>query len=270
MSGPEPSGRASDGPRPNGPGLFDLDGRLAVVTGADRGIGRAMAVALAEAGADVIGVSRSVESDGGEVGSIVRAAGRRFTGERCDLSDRQQVDELVERLSAGRPVDVLVNNAGIVRRSSALDHTDADWDDVLEVDLGAPFRLARGLGRRMVERGSGRVIFTASLMSFQSGAGAIGYAAAKAGVLGLVRTLADEWAPYGVTVNAIAPGYITTELTGPTHDDPSGRERIRARIPMGRWGRPSDLAGATVFLASDASTYVTGVTLPVDGGWLAR
>lgn len=229
-----------------------------------------MAVALASAGADVIGVSRSIPDDGGDTGAAVRAVGRRFIAERCDLGDRAAVDALVRRLSDGRPVDILINNAGIVRRSTALEHADDDWDAVLEIDLSAPFRLARGLGRGMVERGSGRIVFTASLMSFLSGAGAVSYAAAKSGISGVVRTLSDEWAPHGVTVNAIAPGYITTELTGPTHADPASHELIRSRIPMARWGRPADLAGATVFLASDASAYVTGITLPVDGGYLAH
>jgi 2-deoxy-D-gluconate 3-dehydrogenase len=251
--------------------LFDLTGRLAVVTGCRRGIGLAMAGALAAAGADIIGVSASLESDGGAAAERVTALGRSFTPFRVDLSDRSATAALVATLAAGgRPVDILVNNAGTIRRAPAVDHGDADWDEVLEVDLSAPFVLARGIGRGMVERGRGKVIFTASMLSFQGGINVVGYAAAKSAIAGLTRALANEWAGHGVNVNAIAPGYIATDNTRALREQPERNRAILERIPAGRWGSPEDLAGATVFLASDAAAYVNGTVLAVDGGWLSR
>jgi 2-dehydro-3-deoxy-D-gluconate 5-dehydrogenase len=250
---------------------FALTGRLAVVTGARRGIGLSMAVALARAGADVVGVSEHLEPDGGEVARQVEAAGRRFTGLRADLADRAAVTELAARLTAlDAPVDILVNNAGTIARTPAAWHSDADWDRVIEVNLSSQFVLAREIGRRMVERGSGKIIFTASLLSFQGGINIPGYTAAKSAIAGLTRALSNEWAPHGVQVNAIAPGYIATDNTEALRGDPARDAAIRARIPAGRWGRPDDLAGTVVFLASPASDYVTGAVIPVDGGWLAR
>jgi len=222
---------------------FDLIGRLAVVTGCRRGIGLAMAEALAAAGADIIGVSASLEPDGSEVARRVEALGRTFTPYRVDLADRQAATELAATLAASdRPVDILVNNAGTIRRAPAVEHGDDDWDHVLEVDLSAPFILALGIGRCMVERGAGKVIFTASMLSFQG----------------------------GVNVNAIAPGYIATDNTQALRDQSDRNRAILERIPAGRWGRPEDIAGATVFLASDAAAYVHGAVLAVDGGWLSR
>jgi len=250
---------------------FDLTGRLAVVTGCRRGIGLAMAEALAGAGADIIGVSASLEPDGSDVARRVEALGRTFTPYRVDLADRQAVADLAAALAgAARPVDILVNNAGTIRRSPAAQHCDDDWDHVLEVDLSAPFVLARGIGRRMLERGSGKVIFTASMLSFQGGVNVVGYTAAKSAVAGLTRALANEWAGHGVNVNAIAPGYIATDNTQALRDQPDRNRAILERIPAGRWGRPDDLAGATVFLASGAADYVHGAVLAVDGGWLSR
>jgi 2-dehydro-3-deoxy-D-gluconate 5-dehydrogenase len=250
---------------------FDLTGRLAVVTGCRRGIGLAMAEALAGAGADIIGVSASLEPDGSDVARRVEALGRTFTPYRVDLADRQAVADLAAALAgAARPVDILVNNAGTIRRSPAAQHGDDDWDHVLEVDLSAPFVLARGIGRRMLERGSGKVIFTASMLSFQGGVNVVGYTAAKSAVAGLTRALANEWAGHGVNVNAIAPGYIATDNTQALRDQPDRNRAILERIPAGRWGRPDDLAGATVFLASGAADYVHGAVLAVDGGWLSR
>jgi len=250
---------------------FDLMGRLAVVTGARRGIGRAMAVALAQAGADVVGVSQHLEPDGGAVAGEVRAAGRRFTGLRADLADRAAVTALAARLNdLDAPVDILVNNAGTIFRAPAAHHPDEDWDRVLEVNLSSQFVLSRELGRCMVERGRGKIIFTASLLSFQGGINIPGYTAAKSGIAGLTRALSNEWAAHGVQVNAIAPGYIETDNTEALRRDPERDAAILARIPAGRWGRPADLAGVTVFLASAASDYVTGTVIPVDGGWLAR
>jgi 2-dehydro-3-deoxy-D-gluconate 5-dehydrogenase len=252
-------------------GPFSLDGRLAVVTGARRGIGLAIADALAASGADVIGVSAGQEAGGGDVRDRVEAHGRRFLGFAADLGDRAAVSDLVGRLDAlDRPVDILVNNAGTIRRTPAVDHPDDAWDRVLAVNLTAPFLLARELGAGMVGRGRGKIIFTASLLSFQGGITVPGYTASKHGVAGLVKALANEWAPHGVNVNGIAPGYIATDNTQALRDDPARSGAILDRIPAGRWGRPEDLGGAAVFLASSASDYVHGAIVPVDGGWLAR
>ena len=250
---------------------FDLTGRLAVVTGARRGIGRAMALALAEAGADVVGVSASLEQSGSAVEKDVIAAGRSFEAIRADFADATAVRELGESLARrDRPVDILVNNAGTIRRAPAERHPDVDWDLVLQVNLSAQFVLARAVGSAMVARGQGKIIFTASLLSFQGGITVPGYTAAKHGVAGLTKALANEWAPRGVNVNAIAPGYIATDNNQALRDDPVRAAAILDRIPAGRWGTAGDLAGATVFLASDAATYVHGAILPVDGGWLGR
>ena len=251
-------------------GLFDLSGQTAVVTGARRGIGLAMAVALAEAGADIIGVSANLESEGGAVEQRVTDLGRRFTGIRADLGDREAVRGLTEDLLAADTIDILVNNGGTIARKPAAEHPDDMWDQVIEVNLSSQFMLSREIGKTMIERGRGKIIFTASLLSFQGGINVPGYTASKAGIAGLTKALANEWAPRGVNVNAVAPGYIATDNTQALQDDPVREKGIIERIPAGRWGRPDDLAGATVFLASRASDYVNGVILPVDGGWLGR
>jgi 2-dehydro-3-deoxy-D-gluconate 5-dehydrogenase len=251
--------------------MFDLSGKVALVTGARRGIGLAMAHALAGAGADIIGVSAQLEESGSEVARRVQAAGRRFTGFSVDLADRAAVEELANDLAERTaPIDILVNNAGTITRTPALDHDTSTWERILEVNLTAPFLLARALGRGMVQRGYGKMIFTASLLSFQGGVLVPSYAAAKSGISGLVKALANEWAPHGVNVNAIAPGYIATDNTEALREDPTRNRAILDRIPAGRWGLASDLAGATVFLASSASDYVCGTIIAVDGGWLAR
>jgi 2-dehydro-3-deoxy-D-gluconate 5-dehydrogenase len=250
---------------------FDLTGRLAVVTGARRGIGRAIARALAVAGADVIGVSANLEDSGSDVEKDVIAAGRSFEPVRADFADPAAVRDLAANLSRrSRPVDILVNNAGTIRRAPAAEHSDADWDLVLQVNLTAQFVLARALGGAMAARGHGKIIFTASLLSFQGGITVPGYTAAKHGVAGLTKALANEWAPHGVNVNAIAPGYIATDNTQALRDDPVRSGAILDRIPAGRWGNADDIAGAAVFLASGAAAYVNGTVLPVDGGWLGR
>jgi 2-deoxy-D-gluconate 3-dehydrogenase len=250
-------------------GPFDLSGRLAVVTGARRGIGFAMADALAAAGADIIGVSATLEPQGSAIEQAVRAHGRSFTAMPCDFADRDAVIALGQKL-ATEPVDILVNNAGTIKRAPAAEHPLDWWDEVLHVDLSSQFVLSQAIGRQMLERGSGKIIFTASLLSFQGGITVPGYAAAKSGIAGLVRALSNEWAAHGVSVNAIAPGYIATDNTQALQDDPTRSQAILDRIPAARWGHPTDLAGATVFLASPAADYVTGITLPVDGGWLGR
>lgn len=248
--------------------MFDLTGRLAVVTGARRGIGMAMALALAEAGADVIGVSAQLEDDP-EVGRLVGATGRTFEGRRCDFADRDAVLALGAELAERAP-DILVNNAGTIRRQPAVEHALEWWDEVVAVNLSSQFALTQAVAAPMLERGSGKVVFTASLLSFQGGINVPGYTASKSGVAGLTKALANEWAPRGVNVNAIAPGYIATDNTQALQDDPDRSRSILERIPAGRWGSASDLAGATVFLASPASDYVDGIVLPVDGGWLGR
>jgi 2-deoxy-D-gluconate 3-dehydrogenase len=254
----------------NGGNASGLDGSTVLVTGCRRGIGKAVALSFAEAGADVIGVSANLEADGGDVGREVEARGRRFTGHRCDFADRGAVYALVHALAGGPAVDVLVNNAGTIRRAPAAEHSDADWDDVLEVNLSAQFVLTRALAGGMLERSRGKIVFVASLLSFQGGINVPGYAASKGGVAQLTKALANEWAPRGVNVNAIAPGYIDTDNTQALRDDPTRSRQILERIPAARWGRAEDIAGAAVFLASAAADYVHGVVLPVDGGWLAR
>jgi 2-deoxy-D-gluconate 3-dehydrogenase len=250
---------------------FDLTGKLAVVTGARRGIGLAMAGALAAAGADIIAVSAHLETGESAVGQAVREAGREFTALPCDFADRQAVARLAGKLGAlERPVDILVNNAGTIARAPAAEHSDADWDHVLTVDLTSQFQLTREIGRGMLARGRGKVIFTASLLSFQGGINVPGYAAAKSGIAGLTRALANEWAGRGVNVNAIVPGYIATDNTQALREDPARSRAILERIPAGRWGRPEDFGGVAVFLASSASDYVHGALVPVDGGWLGR
>lgn len=249
---------------------FDLTGRTALVTGAKRGIGLAMAEALAVAGADVIGVSATLDPAGSEVRRRVEAAGRAFDGFAVDFTDRTAVLEFAADLQAKRRIDILVNNAGTIRRAPAAQHPLEDWDEVLSVNLTSQFVLAQQIGTGMLGRGTGKVIFTASLLSFQGGINVPGYTASKSGVAGLVKALSNEWMGHGVCVNAIAPGYIATDNTRALQDDPVRSREILARIPAERWGQPSDLAGATIFLASAASDYVSGIVLPVDGGWLGR
>jgi 2-dehydro-3-deoxy-D-gluconate 5-dehydrogenase len=250
---------------------FDLSGRLAVVTGARRGIGRAISVALAAAGADIIGVSAHQEVSGSDVERDVTALGRSFTGLPADLSSRPSVRDVAATLAGGdRPVDILVNNAGEIRRSPAVEHSDEDWDDLVETNLTSAFILARELGRGMLDRGRGKVIFTASLLSFQGGINVAAYTATKTALVGLTRLLSNEWVGRGVCVNAIAPGYIATDNTTALREDEARSQAILDRIPAGRWGVASDLGGAAVFLAAPASDYVSGIVLPVDGGWLGR
>ncbi len=249
-------------------GLFDLHGRLAVVTGARRGIGRAMAEALAAAGADIIGVSTQARADD-EVAASIRGLGRSFESRAVDFADRDAVLALGAELAERAP-DILVNNAGTIERAPAAEHPLSWWDRVIEVDLSSQFALTQLVARPMLERGRGKIVFTASMLSFQGGINVPGYTAAKSGIAGLTRALANEWAGRGVNVNAIAPGYIATDNTAALRDDPERSRSILERIPAGRWGRGDDIAGAAVFLSSAASDYVSGAIIPVDGGWLAR
>ncbi|WP_328295517.1 SDR family oxidoreductase [Kineococcus sp. NBC_00420] len=248
-------------------GPFDLTGSVAVVTGASRGIGRACALALAAAGADVVGVASTPPE--GAVAEEVRGLGRSYEALGCDFADPAAVADLGDLLAARR-VDVLVNNAGTIRRSPAADHPQSDFDHVLTVNLTSQFALTQRIGRSMLARGRGKVVFTASLLSFQGGVNVPGYAAAKHAVAGLTRALANEWAPHGVNVNAVAPGYVVTDNTEALRADPERSRALLERIPVGRWASPQEIAGPVVFLASPAADYVHGVVLPVDGGWLAR
>ena len=252
-------------------GLFDLTGKTALVTGSNRDLGRGIAAGLAQAGADIIGVSASQAASSSAVGADVEAAGRDFTGIACDFSDRAAVYRLVETLaSQGRTVDILVNNAGTIRRAPAAVHEDADWDYVMGVNLNAPFILTRELAKPMLERKHGKIIFIASLLSFQGGITVPGYAASKSGVAALTKAFANEWAASSVNVNAIAPGYMATDNTQALRDDADRSKAILERIPAGRWGRPEDVAGVAVFLASRASDYMDGSIVTVDGGWMGR
>ena len=255
----------------SGLSAFDLTGKTALVTGAKRGIGRGMAEGLAAAGADIIAVSASLELEGSAVGEAVTAMGRKFSAYQCDFSDRSALHGFVQQLNAdGHAPDILVNNAGTIKRKPAAEHPDEWWDEVIEVNLSSQFVLSREIGRGMVERGHGKIIFTASLLTFQGGITVPGYAASKGGIGQLTKALANEWAGKGVNVNAIAPGYIRTDNTQALQDDPERSKAILERIPQGRWGAPADFAGPAVFLASSASDYVNGEVLVVDGGWMGR
>ena len=251
--------------------LFDLHGKTALVTGCNRGIGKSIAIGLAEAGAEIIGVSATLQPSGSAVEKAVREAGRSFRAYRCDFAQRDRLYEFIAavREEQGTP-DVLVNNAGTIRRAPVAEHGDDYWDRVIEVNLSAQFVLGRELGRDMVERGSGKIIFTASLLSFQGGITVPGYAASKGGLKQLIMALSNEWAGKGLNVNGIAPGYVETDNTEALRSDPERSRAILERIPQGRWGRPDDFKGAAVFLASRASDYVNGSILLVDGGWMGR
>ncbi|MBK1831036.1 SDR family oxidoreductase [Verrucomicrobiaceae bacterium R5-34] len=250
---------------------FDLTGKTALVTGCKRGIGFAMAEGLAEAGADIIGVSASLETSGSKIEKAVQATGKNFTGYQADFSDRASLYAFIEAVKKnhGTP-DIIVNNAGTIMRAPAAEHSDEFWDQVIEVNLNSQFIITREFGKGMLERGSGKVIFTASLLTFQGGITVPGYAASKGGIGQLTKAFANEWASQGINVNAIAPGYIATDNTEALREDPVRSEQILSRIPAGRWGDAADFKGPIVFLASDAANYVSGETLVVDGGWMGR
>ncbi len=251
--------------------LFNLTGKTALVTGCTKGIGKAMAVALAEAGAGVIGVSGSLALQNSEVELAVKATGRNFKAYQADLSDRSALYAFIKKLNEENPViDILINNAGTILRMPAAEHTDEYWDKVLSLNLDAPFILAREMGKQMIARGSGKIIFTCSLLSFQGGINVPGYAASKGALSSLVKALANEWAGKGVNVNGIAPGYIATGNTEALRNDEERSKSILSRIPANRWGQPEDFKGATIFLASKAADYVHGTILTVDGGWMGR
>ncbi|NCO35206.1 MAG: 2-deoxy-D-gluconate 3-dehydrogenase [Armatimonadetes bacterium CG2_30_59_28] len=249
--------------------LFDLSGRVAVVTGASRGLGFAMAEGLASAGADVVITSSASPLD--EIAARVNALGRRAVAVHADLGQEDAAAKIIDAtVSAFGKIDILVNNAGICPRRIAEEHSLDDWYRTVEINLSAVFRLCQAAGRVMLERGYGKIINIGSLMTFQGGYTIPGYAATKHGIAGLTKSLANDWGSRGITVNAIAPGYMETELALPLQQDPVRGPQIEARIPAGRWGKPEELVGAAVFLASEASTYVNGHVLVVDGGWMGR
>ena len=251
--------------------LFKLSGKTALVTGCRRGIGMAMAQALAEAGADIVGVSAQMEGADSEIGKYVTTLGRKFHGYSCDFSDRKALYAFIEKVNADVPqIDILANNAGTILRKPAAEHPDEYWDKVIETNLSAQFVLTREFGKQMIVRGSGKVIFTASLLTFQGGITVPGYAAAKGGIGTLTKAFANEWAAKGVQVNAIAPGYIATDNTAALRADEVRNAAILSRIPAARWGTPEDFKGVAVFLASAASNYMSGEVVTVDGGWMGR
>ena len=251
--------------------LFDLTGKTALVTGCNRGIGKAMAEALAEAGADIIGVASSDIQSASDLQNAVTQAGRKFYPYQADLGNRESIYAFIKKVKAEHQhIDILINNAGVILRQPAAEHSDEYWDQVLNINLDAPYILSREFGRDMVARGYGKIIFTASLLTFQGGINVPGYTASKSAIGGLVKALANEWAGKGVNVNAIAPGYINTDNTEALRNDPVRSKSILDRIPAGRWGMPEDFKGPALFLASDASSYVNGTILTVDGGWMGR
>jgi len=248
---------------------FKLNGKTALVTGSNQGIGLAYAQALAEAGADIIGVS--YESSFDETKKLITQIGRKFKSYVCDFSDRKDLYKFINNVKSDfHQIDILVNNAGTILRKPISEHPDEYWDKVIEVNLSAQFILTREIGKLMAERGYGKIVFIASLLSFQGGITVPGYAASKGGVKQLTMAFANEWASKGVTVNAIAPGYIATENTKALREDPVRNKAILDRIPANRWGTPDDLMGTIVFLCSDASDYLNGSVVTVDGGWMGR
>jgi len=249
--------------------LFDLSGKTAVVTGANGGIGQGIALALANAGADIVAVGRS---DTSETAAQVKAAGRKFKSIRADLSSTEPVKEIVEETVAwSGHIDILVNNSGIIRRTDSIDFSEQDWDEVMNVNLKSAFFLAQATARRMIAQGGGgKIINIASMLSFQGGVNIVAYTASKHGVAGFTKALANEWAKERININAIAPGYIATENTKPLREDAKRNQAILDRIPEGRWGRPEDIAGGCVFLASPEADYLNGAVINIDGGWLGR
>jgi 2-deoxy-D-gluconate 3-dehydrogenase len=250
---------------------FRVDNSLALVTGCSRGIGMAMAVALAEAGADIIGVSNSMPPLGSDVEKAVTEAGKKFYPYKCDFSNRDDVYRFIDEVKTSHPrIDILVNNAGSIMRKPVAEHPDEYWDNIININLNSQFIITREIGKRMVEQKKGKIIFTASLLSFQGGILVPGYAASKGAIASLLKAFANEWAAHGVNVNGIAPGYIATDNTAQLRADENRSASILSRIPAGRWGSPEDIAGTTVFLASPASDYVNGTIITVDGGWMGR
>ncbi|MDQ1091229.1 2-deoxy-D-gluconate 3-dehydrogenase [Xanthomonas sacchari] len=250
------------------PHPFSLEGKVALVTGANTGLGQGIAVALAQAGADIAaaGIQAPTETE-----AKVTALGRRFIAIEANLISIEPVQRILDQTLAGLGrLDILVNNAGLIRRADAVDFSEQDWDDVMNVNIKSAFFMCQASGRHFIAQGSGKIINIASMLSFQGGIRVPSYTASKSGIAGITRLLANEWGAKGVNINAIAPGYMATDNTAQLRADPARNQAILERIPAGRWGVPEDLGGTAVFLASSASDYVNGTVIPVDGGWLAR
>jgi 2-deoxy-D-gluconate 3-dehydrogenase len=248
---------------------FNLSGKVAIVTGCSTGLGQGMSYGLAEAGADIVGIDY-VNSP--ETKAAIEGVGRRFLEIKADLSDLEPVEGIIQRtVETFGKLDILVNNAGIIRRADAIEFTEKDWDDVMNINIKTLFFLSQAAARQFIKQGSkGKIINIASMLSYQGGIRVPSYTASKSGVMGVTRLMANEWAKYNININAIAPGWMATNNTAPLRADPVRSKEILDRIPAGRWGMPDDLKGVAVFLASDASDYINGYTLAVDGGWLAR
>jgi len=250
---------------------FRVDNKLALVTGCSRGIGLAIAVELANSGADIIGVSGNMPAKGSEVEKAVLATGRKFYPYKADFSNRDSLYAFLNAVVKDHPqIDILINNAGSILRKPAAEHPDEYWDTIMDINLNAQFIITREIGKQMLLHQYGKIVFTASLLSFQGGINVPGYAASKGAIASLLKAFANEWAKHGITVNGVAPGYIATDNTAQLRADAERNAAILARIPAGKWGQPEDLTGAFVFLSSPASDYVNGTILTVDGGWMGR
>jgi 2-deoxy-D-gluconate 3-dehydrogenase len=248
---------------------FTLSGKVAIVTGCSTGLGQGMSYGLAEAGADIVGIDYV---DFLETQKVIEGMGRRFLGIKADLSSLEPIEEIIQKtVETFKKLDILVNNAGIIRRADAIEFTEQDWDEVMNINIKTLFFLSQAAARQFIKQGTrGKIINVASMLSFQGGIRVPSYTASKSGVMGVTRLMANEWAKHRINVNAIAPGWFATNNTAPLRADPVRSKEILSRIPEGRWGTPDDLKGVAVFLASDASNYVNGYTIAVDGGWLAR
>ena len=249
---------------------FELNGKTALVTGSNTGIGQAIAVAMAEAGADVIGTSKTNTINGGDTEKQIKELGRKFKGYVVDISNRDGLYHFINEVKTNHSIDILVNNAGMILRKPLAEHPDEYWDMVMTVNLDAQFILAREFGKDMIVKGSGKIIFTCSLLSFQGGINVPGYTASKSAIAGLVKAFSNEWASKGINVNGIAPGYVITNNTEVLRDDPVRSKSILERIPAARWGEPEDFKGAALLLASEAGNYINGHVMVVDGGWMGR
>jgi 2-deoxy-D-gluconate 3-dehydrogenase len=248
---------------------FTLSGKVAIVTGCSTGLGQGMSYGLAEAGADIVGIDYV---DFLETQKVIEGMGRRFLGIKADLSSLEPIEGIIQKtVETFKKLDILVNNAGIIRRADAIEFTEQDWDEVMNINIKTLFFLSQAAARQFIKQGTrGKIINVASMLSFQGGIRVPSYTASKSGVRGITRLMANEWAKHEINVNAIAPGWFATNNTAPLRADPVRSKEILSRIPEGRWGTPDDLKGVAVFLASDASNYVNGYTIAVDGGWLAR
>lgn len=250
---------------------FRIDNKIALVTGCSSGIGMDIAIELAEAGADIIGVSNNLPGSGSDVAKAVEGAGKQFYPYTADFSDRNSLYAFLDKVKTEHPrIDIIINNAGHILREPAASHSDEYWDRIININLNAQFIITRELGKRMIKQQYGKIVFTCSLLSFQGGINVPGYAASKGAVSSLLKAFANEWAQHGITVNGVAPGYIATNNTTALRADPDRSAAILARIPAGRWGQTSDLTGAYVFLSSPASDYINGTIITVDGGWMSR